>query len=132
MSDVFRKLNLKHQREITILNSPSSFESEIALLTDIKVSRSLGEKTGIGFILIFVTRKLEIEELSPLLRPKPEEDPIIWFAYPKGTSKNYTCDFNRDNGWESLKSIGLDTVRQISIDDDWSALRFRNQQFIKY
>jgi hypothetical protein len=60
-----------------------------------------------------------------------EGDAILWFCYPKGTSKKYTCDFNRDTGWASLGQLGWEPVRQVAIDDDWSALRFRNPDFIK-
>jgi hypothetical protein len=58
-------------------------------------------------------------------------DATVWFAYPKGTSKKYQCDFNRDNGWDTLKAQGFDTVRAVAIDEDWTALRFRRVEFIK-
>jgi hypothetical protein len=51
--------------------------------------------------------------------------------YPKGTSKCYTCDFNRDSGWDVIRNAGFDSVRQIAIDEDWSALRFRRVEYIK-
>ena len=43
----------------------------------------------------------------------------------------YKCDFNRDNGWTRLGELGFEPVRQVAIDDDWSALRFRRVGFIK-
>ena len=58
-------------------------------------------------------------------------DAVLWFAYPKGTSKRYTCDFNRDTGWQVIRGAGFDSVRQIAIDEDWSALRFRRLQYVK-
>jgi hypothetical protein len=30
-----------------------------------------------------------------------------------------------------LKKLGFDTVRQVAIDEDWTALRFRRTEFIK-
>jgi hypothetical protein len=53
----------------------------------------------------------------------------LWFAYPKGTSKKCTCDFNRDDGWDAVRESGFDSVRQIAIDEDSSALRFRRNEF---
>jgi len=38
--------------------------------------------------------------------------------------------FNRDTGWDVMRSAGFDTVRQVAIDEDWSALRFRRQEHI--
>ena len=57
-------------------------------------------------------------------------DPILWFAYPKASSRRYACDFNRDSGWDVLRGLGFDSVRQVAIDEDWSALRFRRVQYI--
>jgi hypothetical protein len=54
---------------------------------------------------------------------------IVWFAYPKGTSKRYKSQTDRDNGWNVLGQ-GFEPVRMVSIDEDWSAKRFRRASFI--
>ena len=64
------------------------------------------------------------------MAPRLEGDAILWCAYPKGSSTRYTCEFNRDTGWASLGTAGFEPVRQIAIDEDWSALRFRRAQYI--
>ena len=86
---------------------------------------------ALAFALSFVTQIAELHRLSRKLSAKAAGDAILWFAYPKGTSKKYSCDFNRDDGWEVLRQAGFDSVRQVAIDDDWSALRFRRFEFIK-
>jgi hypothetical protein len=43
---------------------------------------------------------------------------------PKGSSKVPT-DLSRDVFWEALGYLGLRPVTQVSVDDVWSALRFR-------
>jgi hypothetical protein len=58
-------------------------------------------------------------------------DPIVWVTYPKKASKRYTCEFDRDTGWEPLGAVGFEPVRQVAVDDDWSALRFRRVAHIK-
>jgi hypothetical protein len=80
--------------------------------------------------LSFVTQIAELHRLSRKLSAKAAGDAILWFAHPKGTSTKYSCDFNRDDGWEVLRQAGFDSVRQVAIDDDWSALRFRRVEFI--
>ncbi|RXK86822.1 DUF3052 family protein [Filimonas effusa] len=55
---------------------------------------------------------------------KVEEDSVLWIAYPKGTSKVKT-DINRDTIRETVETFGLSTVTAVSINDIWSALRFR-------
>jgi hypothetical protein len=72
-----------------------------------------------------------VDALAAALCPKAQGDAILWFAYPKGTSKKYRCDFNRDTGWAKLGKAGFEPVRQVAIDEDWSALRFRRVDYIK-
>lgn len=130
MATIFDKLNLKAQREILIINAPASFESELVNLGVVAIRRDAKAVKEIGFCLAFVTRITELEKLTTLLPRKAEGDALLWFAYPKGTSKKYQCEFNRDTGWDSMRRAGFDTVRQIAIDDDWTALRFRRVEFI--
>jgi hypothetical protein len=131
MPTVFDKLNLKAQREILVVNAPASFEPELAGLVGVTVLRDAAQAKAIDFALAFATQQAEVNRLSPLLAGKAEGDALLWFAYPKGTSRKYTCDFNRDTGWAVLRSLGFDTVRAVAIDEDWSALRFRRVAFIK-
>jgi hypothetical protein len=130
MPSTFDKLNLKAQREILVLDAPASFEKEIKSLRGIRVGRDLGAAEQIAFAIVFVTRKAQLDRCSKAIASKAESDAVLWFAYPKGTSKSLTCDFNRDNGWDVIQDAGFDCVRQIAIDADWSALRFRRREFI--
>lgn len=131
MPTVFEKLNLKNQKEIVVLDAPESFVPALAGLREVTVHRSLRAAGDIDFLLSFVTRKSEVDALAPQIAKRTKGDPIVWFAYPKGTSKKYQCDFNRDNGWDALNKLGFETVRAIAIDEDWSALRMRRSEFVK-
>jgi hypothetical protein len=131
MPAIFDKLNLKDHREILVLNAPDEFELALRGLRDVRVCRHIGEVKSLLFALTFVTRRAELDRLSKALAAKASGDAVLWFAYPKGTSKKYTCDFNRDDGWDVLRKAGFDSVRQVAIDEDWSALRFRRVEFIK-
>jgi hypothetical protein len=131
MSSTFTKLNLKDQTEIIVLNAPSSFNVELKTLNGVKILRDARDAKQIDFVLAFVTTKEAIERCAKAFVTKIHDDAIVWFAYPKGTSKKYTCDFNRDTGWDFLGKSGFERVRQVAIDDDWSALRFRRVEFIK-
>jgi hypothetical protein len=132
MTPLFKKLNYKDQPHILALNPPESFSNELNIMAETaSIIYSEDKIPGIEFVLVFVTRKMEIDELISRLYPKLKGDAVLWFCYPKGTSKKYKCDFNRDTGWDELKKYNLETVRQVAIDDDWSALRFRKIEFIK-
>lgn len=131
MNPLLKKLNFKNQESITILNSPVSFSEE---MNDFKNYLGLNQEISskkIEFILIFVTKQEEIDNLIPEIVGRIEEDGLLWMVYPKGTSKKYKCDFNRDTGWAILGKYGYEPVRMVAVDEDWSALRFRKAEFIK-
>jgi hypothetical protein len=131
MATVFEKLHLKDHDEIVVLNAPPSFESELASLAGVRVRRSLTGVTRIAFALTFVRTQKDLDGLAGAIAKKAEGDAIVWFAYPKGTSKKFTTDINRDHGWDALGNAGFETVRLIAIDQDWSAKRLRRAEFIK-
>jgi len=131
MASVFAKLNLKDQKEILVVNAPQSFEGELAGLRGVAVRRSVQEVKQIEFSLAFVIKQSEVDSLGKSIAQKAEGDAVIWFAYPKGSSKKYKCEFNRDTGWEAIGKLGLEPIRMVAIDEDWSALRFRRVEFIK-
>lgn len=131
MDAVFKKLNYKGQKEIVVLHSPVSFEQNIQSLLFAKVFRRLEEAIEISFAMCFVQKQEEIDQIVPVLAPRLKGDAVIWFCYPKGTSKKYKCDFNRDTGWAIMGKYEMEPVRMVAIDEDWSAMRFRKVEFIK-
>ena len=131
MSTIFKKLNLKNQTEILVLDAPESFEPELAALENVIIHRNTQGIKEILFSLAFVTRQKDVDAIAKTIARKAKADAVVWFAYPKGTSKKYKCDFNRDSGWEALGEAGFESVRLVAIDEDWSAKRFRRVDFIK-
>jgi len=131
MSSTFEKLNLKKHQQIIVLNAPESFEHELTALRSVTILRNLHELNEIEFSLAFVTKQREVDTLAKAIVKKAKGDAVVWFAYPKGTSKKYKSEVNRDNGWQVLGSLGFEIVRSVAIDDDWSAARFRRVEFIK-
>ena len=101
MSALFKKLNLNDHKEVVVLDAPASFESELAGLTGVAIKRSL-RGTGAGFLLAFVQRRVQVERLARRLGATMEGDATVWFAYPKGSSKRYRCDFNRATGFSAV------------------------------
>ena len=132
MDALFKKLNYKGQSKVYCLNAPASFDVHLASVADTaEVARALPQVPDVAFALVFVTKQSEIDALVPQLAPNLQGDALLWMCYPKGTSKNYRCDFNRDTGWHALGTYDLEPVRMVAIDEDWSALRFRKVDYIK-
>ena len=75
-------------------------------------------------VVFFATSKAELEAKLPGVLAKLQPTAILWVAYVKQTSA-LAKDLNRDVIREWAPSLGLDTVSQIAIDDDWSALRLK-------
>lgn len=74
-------------------------------------------------VLVFATRRDEAEERAPLVARVAARDGLAWMAYPK--AGRLGTDLNRDKLRELMSGHGADAVRQVAIDDTWSALRFR-------
>ncbi len=131
MTPLFKKLNLGSHRDILVLNAPDSFAQELAALVGVAVRRDPSESPTIPFALVFVCKLSEVEADAATLLPRALGDAVIWFAYPKASSKRYRCEFNRDTGWAAVGTAGFESVRQVAIDEDWSALRFRRTEYVK-
>ena len=74
--------------------------------------------------LVFINSNKEYVDFLNKQLKNIEPDSILWFAYPKGTSKIKT-DINRDTIRVTGEEFNITTVTAISIDETWSALRFR-------
>jgi len=131
ISALFKKLNLKDQAEIVVVNVPASFEPELSQLDSVRVVRNPSKVKNVEFAIAFAITQAELDRASKELSAKAKGDAILWIAYPKGTSKRYKCEFNRDSGWTVLGEAGFEGVRMVAIDEDWSALRFRRTEFVK-
>jgi hypothetical protein len=129
---VFKKLNLGEHAEIAVFNAPGSFEPELSRLKNVKVLRDPKKPKALTFGLAFAMTQAELDRVSAILAAAAAAgDAVLWFAYPKGTSKRYRCEFNRDTGWRVIREAGFESVRMVAIDEDWSAVRFRRLQFVK-
>ena len=87
---------------------------------------------GSPFVLAFLRSCKEIEARAERLAGVlGGDDPILWLAYPKKSSKRYRSDVGRDDSWTPIGDLGFEPVRQVAVDDDWSALRFRRAEQVK-
>ena len=132
VSALFAKLQWKGQVPVFVLDAPASFAPELAAMSDVRITTSepSGDAQDMPFVLAFVTTRDRVADIATLVARCTSGDAVVWLAYPKLTSKRFSSELNRDKGWEPLRAAGFDTVRQVAIDDDWSALRFRRTAFI--
>jgi hypothetical protein len=131
MNPLLKKLNFKDHNEIIILNPPQEFVEQMKDFGLYGTVLNAIPEGKIQFVMVFVTKQVEVDELTPKIEAKLDGDAVVWFVYPKGTSKRYKCDFNRDTGWQIMGKLGLESVRMVAVDEDWSALRFRKVEYVK-
>lgn len=134
MDPLLKKLNYKDGSDILVINAPIDCGEIIENFSrDGKVLRAVKDigDQGIVFTLVFLFNSEDINTLLPPVLDKVVGDAIIWLAYPKKSSKKYASDIDRDHGWSLLGEYGYEPVRQVAINDDSSALRFRKVGFIK-
>jgi len=131
MSLVFKKLGLRDRKQILVVNSPESFESELAALEGVEVFRDPKQAKEVGLALAFVTTYAEVDRLAPTITKKSTGDAIVWISYPKASSKHYKSEIKYGQGWAPLGKEGFEPVSMVAIDEDWSAVRFRRVEFIK-
>lgn len=129
MTPLFAKLNLGARTALHVLEAPASFEAELAALAPVQVQRAVAGP--VDFVIAFATQQAALDALCTRITAAAVDDAVVWIAYPKGSSKRYRCDFNRDTGWTVLGAAGFEPVRQVAIDEDWSALRFRRVAHIE-
>ncbi|GAB4038796.1 hypothetical protein [Spirosoma gilvum] len=132
MNPIFAKLNYRAQSEIAVINAPDEFLPVMDEMRSLATIVTEPDQIQAGtFAIAFVKTQKEVDAISQQVSEKIQGDGLLWLAYPKGSSKKYKCDFNRDTGWATLGQLGFEPVRMVAIDNDWSALRFRRAEYIK-
>lgn len=124
----YNELKLKGRSQIVVLNAPEEFQREFDSLEGVAVHRDASRLERVDYALAFVTNPTELAAAVDAILPKALGDPTVFFAYPKVTSKRYTCEFNRDTGWAPVNAAGFESTRQVALDKDWSILRFRRTE----
>jgi hypothetical protein len=120
---VAQKLGLKPGRTLLVRHAPAPIGKMLGAVPD---GAEITE-TGSGrfpLVLVFARDRAALVKELPPCKAKLEAGGALWIAYAKGASSKAT-DINRDSIREYVTTIGLDTVAQIAIDNDWSALRLK-------
>ncbi len=129
-SAVVKKLRIPSGEPILILNAPSEYLQNTSALPEGTEIHTRPQQDEYGFIHLFVSSVTELEEWISVAVNAAGYDKLFWISYPKKTSKIKT-DISRDTGWDAVSEAGYEGVSLISIDQTWSAMRFRPVAEIK-
>jgi hypothetical protein len=107
------KLQIKPGQSAVVLNSPG-------VLVPVEVTAVGAAEADV--VIGVVVHRSDLSDVEDVLAAA-REDRRAWIAYPKGGKLD--TDLNRDRLVEAVSDGSVHPVRQVSIDDTWSALRFR-------
>jgi hypothetical protein len=115
------RLQLKPGERIAVLEAPAE-------APDLLEGVDLAEGRRADGVLAFARDSAEVRvHAQAIADAAADPEGLAWVAYPKRSSGVET-DLTRDQGWEPLTEAGLRPVRQIALDETWSALRFRRAE----
>jgi hypothetical protein len=106
------KLQLKDGQTVRLVNAPGGLDLGLAMASG-----------GADAVLVFVRNKADLAQHAHTALDHAADDRLTWIAYPK--AGRLETDLNRDTLWDLLDGKGVRPVRQVALDDTWSALRFR-------
>jgi hypothetical protein len=128
---VLKKLNFKDQGQpVLIINAPKEYDAiKSAFEGEVHQQATLAMY---DFVQVFGSSNEELQSNAKNAAVYVKDDGLFWLCYPKKSSKAYKgSDCSRETVTGMLSEEGYEPVRQIAIDEDWSALRFRKPEKIK-
>jgi phage-related baseplate assembly protein len=118
VASVASKLQIKPGRSVCVIGRPH--DATLDLGQELSFVRDQAKSDA---VIVYITRRADLEQLSAPLLGAARRDALTWVAYPKAGQLG--TDLNRDTLAALLQAEGVRPVRQIAIDDVWSALRLR-------
>ncbi len=118
-----KKLQLKTGQRAVIINPPPGYFDELGPLPE-GVELAEHPDGSFDFVQVFAKDKGELERFLPIALQAVKYDALLWIAYPKGGAKAGT-NLNRDILWDAVSQHGYSGVTLVSLNDVWSAMRFR-------
>jgi hypothetical protein len=109
------KLQIREGMSVTVVGAPDGFT-----VSDAPHDSDPGSADAAIF---FCKDRAQVDGVADQVVRRAGRDALTWVAYPK--AKKLGTDLNRDTLHEYLKARGVRPVRQVSVDETWSALRFR-------
>lgn len=126
MTALAKKLKIKENTEVVVVNAPSNYEEVLGELPE-GASIKYALTNNRQFVQLFVKNKAELDEFFEKTLMCVVPGGMMWITYPKGTSKIQT-DLTRDEGWADMMKHDLQWNALISFDDTWSAFAVINQK----
>ena len=117
-----QKLYIREGYSMALVNAPEAYIALLKKLPDGVTTAT--ELTGtFDLVQCFALKRDELEAEIDQVKRALKDDALLWITYPK--AKQQKTDLNRDILADIARRHGLRPVAQISVDEVWSALRFK-------
>jgi hypothetical protein len=117
-------LLLKPGKTLLLIHPPDGYLESLGELP--AFSRIVPFPGPADVVQLFIRSYAELEAELPGARSILRPESVFWICYPKQTGKLKT-DINRDILYEYAVIRNLKGIGMFSIDNNWSAMRFKNQ-----
>jgi hypothetical protein len=111
------KLQIKPGESVSVVNQPPNVE------LDLEGSPIVDDADAADAVILFCANQGELDQFRGTAVSAAKREALTWVVYPK--AGRLGTDLNRDRLWELVREHGIRPVRQIAVDDVWSALRMR-------
>lgn len=132
MKTLLERLSYKGQQRIAIINSDINLKlTPLKELKDIQIDNNIDARYPYDFMIIFVRYIAEVDRIVPMALHNLAVDGVLWFCFPRKKSAKDTSEIDRENGWKALNEADFFGIRTVNINEEWSAIRFRDIKQIK-
>jgi hypothetical protein len=108
------KLQIPEGKSVFVVNLPKGLKLNVQVTN---------KDTVDGAVLVFASNSRVLKKSAKSAVDAAKVDRLSWIAYPK--AGKLETDLNRDKLHKLMETYGIEGVRLVSIDDTWSAMRFR-------
>lgn len=121
-NELLKKLQIKEEFSVLLMNSNPSVHP---LFEGVRIELNAASDQGYDSVILFARKEDELRQWVPEASKFPKKDGSLWLSYPK-KSGDIDTDLNRDITWKAVKAFGMEPVRLISMNKNWSSMRLVN------
>jgi hypothetical protein len=116
VTDLATKLRIVDGRGVRLMHAP---DRHVPMLGHVEQSSETA-----AVVLLYSRNREQLGRDAPAAIDAVEAAGVLWVCYPKRSAKT-PSDLSREVVRDGMAALGWHPVSQVSIDDTWSALRFK-------
>lgn len=119
---MIKKLRLDSGKALWLINAP---DDVIGIFDGFEIKNKLAGKQLAQQLVLFAYDSTDFAKYLPKLADYVEHDTLFWICYPK-KSGAIRSDLIHMEPWHMLADAGYRGQTSVSVNDDWTGMRFTN------